>query len=294
LFTFVYICLYLFTFVYICLHLFTFVYFCLLLFTFVYYCLLLFTIVYYCLLLFTIVYYCLLLFTIVYYCLLLFTIVYYCLQDEALSLVVTPKKRRHKVTDTRITPRTLSRVLGGEPLVDLHKHFPHFAAGLNGDSSPSGPGRQGMHPLFPGLPAPPGLFAGLPTSVAIPNPSLADFNPFRSFYSPPHLPVSSSNQATPSSAPGSAIREHHRPSPKMVTSSTPPLEKSRGVLPRERHHSSSDLGRDNALTPPSMLRGHASLLSRGSPDFAARLRDDRERDQDEFDRMNSMSYMSGK
>merc|ERR1712223_2220285 len=44
-------------------------------------------------------------------------------QDEALSLVVTPKKRRHKVTDTRITPRTLSRVLG-EPLAELHKQFP--------------------------------------------------------------------------------------------------------------------------------------------------------------------------
>lgn len=28
-------------------------------------------------------------------------------QNEALSLVVTTKKKRHKVTDTRITPRTV-------------------------------------------------------------------------------------------------------------------------------------------------------------------------------------------
>merc|ERR1712223_2020204 len=115
-------------------------------------------------------------------------------QDEALSLVVTPKKRRHKVTDTRITPRTLSRVLG-EPLAELHKQFPNFQGfkGTNTDGgNPGGIAAAGSprlpvpHPLFPGLPAPPGLLAGLPTSVAIPNPSLADFNPFSSFYSPPH------------------------------------------------------------------------------------------------------------
>ena len=194
-------------------------------------------------------------------------------QDEALSLVVTPKKRRHKVTDTRITPRTLSRVLGEQPaLAELHKTFPHFAAGLK-EGPRAGPGAPGSHPLFPGLPAPPGLLSGLPTSVAIPNPSLSDFNPF-SFYSPPHLP--SSAAATPPGLP--AVRDNK---PKMMMSATPPLEKSKSH--RERHHSSSDLGRDDA-TPPSMLR-HPSLLSRGSPDFAARLRDDRERDIDEFDRM---------
>lgn len=32
-------------------------------------------------------------------------------QNEALSLVMQPKKKRHKVTDTRITPRTVSRIL---------------------------------------------------------------------------------------------------------------------------------------------------------------------------------------
>lgn len=152
------------------------------------------------------------------------------------------------------------------------------------------------HPLFPGLPAPPGLLAGLPTSVAIPNPSLADFNPFSSFYSPPHLPVSSSgNTNTPAGFPPSAVREHNKP---KFMSSTPPLDKSRHQFnqSRERHHSSSDIAaRDmDGTTPPSLLR-HPSLLSRGSPDFAARLRDDRERDQEEFDRMGpSMPFgMSG-
>merc|ERR1711981_770535 len=192
-------------------------------------------------------------------------------QDEVLSLVVTPKKRRHKVTDTRITPRTLSRVLG-EPLAELHKQFPHIAPGFKG---PIGDGRSvpGSHPLFAGMPAPPGLLAGLPTSVAIPNPSLGDFNPFSSFYSPPHLPNVSS-----SATPPNVVR------PKLAT--PPPLEKSR---PRERHPSSNDMSRDDA-TPPSMLR-HSALLSRGSPDFAARLRDDRERDQEDFDRMQT--FMSG-
>merc|ERR1712223_1843840 len=217
-------------------------------------------------------------------------------QDEALSLVVTPKKRRHKVTDTRITPRTLSRVLG-EPMAELQKQFPNFhgfkrqstEGGNAAAGSPRLPGPPVPHPLFPGLPAPPGLLAGLPTSVAIPNPSLADFNPFSSFYSPPHLPVSSS-AGTPTGLPPSAVRDNK---PKLM-SSTPPLDKSRQVLQsRERHHSSSDLGRDEGTTPPSLLR-HPSLLSRGSPDFAARLRDDRERDQEDFDRMGqSMGFMSG-
>lgn len=219
-------------------------------------------------------------------------------QDEALSLVVTPKKRRHKVTDTRITPRTLSRVLG-EPLAELHKQFPHFAAGLKNSSQISEAGNNqrlpGSHPLFPGLPAPPGLLAGLPTSVAIPNPSLGDFNPFSSFYSPPHLPNASSAGATPPSGlpnlAAAAAAAAAAQKPKMMMSSTPPLEKSR---PRERHHSSSDLGREvEGSTPPSLLR-HPSLLSRGSPDFAARLREDRNRDEEDFERMGPMSFMSGK
>ena len=205
-------------------------------------------------------------------------------QDEALSLVVTPKKRRHKVTDTRITPRTLSRVLGEQPLAELHKQFPHFAAGLKADGTATRP----QHPLFPGLPAPPGLLSGLPTSVAIPNPSLSDFNPF-SFYSPPHLPASSAaTGATPPGMP--AVRDNK---PKSLMSGTPPLEKSKPQFQRERHHSSSDLGVRDDATPPSLLR-HPSLLSRGSPDFAARLREDRDRDIEDFDRMAPFFGAGGK
>ncbi|XP_059058308.1 homeobox protein prospero isoform X1 [Achroia grisella] len=83
-------------------------------------------------------------------------------QNEALSLVVTPKKKRHKVTDTRITPRTVSRILGE-------------GVGHSPESK------------FPESPSPrpyPGGMA-LPTSVAIPNPSLHEsqvFSPYSPFF----------------------------------------------------------------------------------------------------------------
>lgn len=82
-------------------------------------------------------------------------------QNEALSLVVTPKKKRHKVTDTRITPRTVSRILG------------------------EGMG-QSPESKFPESPSPrpyPGGMA-LPTSVAIPNPSLHESQVFSPYTSP--------------------------------------------------------------------------------------------------------------
>ncbi|KAM3962487.1 homeobox protein prospero [Aphomia sociella] len=83
-------------------------------------------------------------------------------QSEAISLVVTPKKKRHKVTDTRITPRTVSRILGE-------------GVGHSPESK------------FPESPSPrpyPGGMA-LPTSVAIPNPSLHEsqvFSPYSPFF----------------------------------------------------------------------------------------------------------------
>lgn len=83
-------------------------------------------------------------------------------QNEALSLVVTPKKKRHKVTDTRITPRTVSRILGEGVGHSPESKFPE---------SPS------PRP-FPGGMA-------LPTSVAIPNPSLHEsqvFSPYSPFF----------------------------------------------------------------------------------------------------------------
>ncbi|XP_050354095.1 homeobox protein prospero isoform X2 [Nymphalis io] len=81
--------------------------------------------------------------------------------SEPLSLVVTPKKKRHKVTDTRITPRTVSRILG------------------------EGVG-QSPESKFPESPSPrPFLTGNLPTSVAIPNPSLHEsqvFSPYSPFF----------------------------------------------------------------------------------------------------------------
>lgn len=97
-------------------------------------------------------------------------------QNEALSLVVTPKKKRHKVTDTRITPRTVSRILGEGVGHSPESKFPE---------SPS-------PRLYPGGMA-------LPTSVAITNPSLHEsqvFSPYSPFFgagggmgrSPPSVP----------------------------------------------------------------------------------------------------------
>ncbi|XP_057337419.1 homeobox protein prospero isoform X2 [Microplitis mediator] len=95
-------------------------------------------------------------------------------QNEALSLVMTPKKKRHKVTDTRITPRTVSRILAQE-----------------GSGSQSG--NESPPPLPPptrhvyGHAAPPMLPVSLPTSVAIPNPSLHEsqvFSPYSPFFNP--------------------------------------------------------------------------------------------------------------
>merc|ERR1712223_207292 len=161
-------------------------------------------------------------------------------QDEALSLVVTPKKKRHKVTDTRITPRTMSRVLGNESNImsDLHKQLNNanlpFPPPLSGMKTPSSdastindlsprlplgstPTGAASHPaqILPGFPGVPGFIPPLPTSVAIPNPSLADFNPFSSFYSPP-LPKGLGSDASRiddmgfgrSRTPGSPSRDH--------------------------------------------------------------------------------------
>ncbi|XP_049877952.1 homeobox protein prospero [Pectinophora gossypiella] len=82
-------------------------------------------------------------------------------QNEALSLVVTPKKKRHKVTDTRITPRTVSRILGEGVGQSPESKFPE---------SPSP------------RPYPGGL--SLPTSVAIPNPSLNENHVFSPYTGP--------------------------------------------------------------------------------------------------------------
>jgi hypothetical protein len=81
-------------------------------------------------------------------------------QTEAMALVVAPKRKRHKVTDTRITPRTVSRLLGQD------------SYGGRESSSVSPPSSMGYPSHGPSQPPPPLIPVSLPTSVAIPNPSL--------------------------------------------------------------------------------------------------------------------------
>ena len=223
-------------------------------------------------------------------------------QDEALSLVVTPKKKRHKVTDTRITPRTMSRVLGNESNImsDLHKHlssgnhlpFPPPLSGLptprseaNGmnDLSPRLPGARatpGMPPIIPGFPGAAGILPPLPTSVAIPNPSLADFNPFSSFYSPP-LPKPLGSDLS------KLVGDDLSFGGRSKTPGSPPHHDRRE---RERRRSAG-VDRDS----PANLLSRPTLLN--SPDFANFSRSgDSEKgssnnDQDEFDR--SLQQLSG-
>ena len=98
-------------------------------------------------------------------------------QEEAMSLVVTPKKKRHKVTDSRLTPRTVGRLLEDIP------RYPHVPVSVSsGNTSPrSSPPPPPLPPTQPPprpaafpQPPPPLLPVSLPTSVAIPNPSLQD------------------------------------------------------------------------------------------------------------------------
>lgn len=115
-------------------------------------------------------------------------------QDEALSLVVTPKKKRHKVTDSRLTPRTVGRLL--EDLPRYPQMTPTSANSSPRYNSPPSPPPQPplpphslthtlqhtlQHPHIhhsrpnPFHQPPPALLpVSLPTSVAIPNPSLHD------------------------------------------------------------------------------------------------------------------------
>ena len=127
-------------------------------------------------------------------------------QDDALNLTVTPKKKRHKVTDTRITPRTVSRLLGEQPsMADLQKHFGH--------GTPFGmpPGFL-PRPPFPGMPG--SFLPNIPTSLT---PSLnhpAEHFPFSPFGFPG--PLNRPRDLSPPSRPRSA-------SPPRDTRPPPPL-----------------------------------------------------------------------
>ena len=88
-------------------------------------------------------------------------------QTEALPLVVnTPKKKRTKVTDTRLSPRAARALLneGSSGPMDFEKSNVSPQMGMPPHLPPTS-----LHPDFPHHPLVP---VTLPTSVAIPNPSL--------------------------------------------------------------------------------------------------------------------------
>lgn len=100
--------------------------------------------------------------------------------ETALSLVLTPssRRKRSKVTDTRMTPRSVSRLLANEnPLLSLFARNdsrllspPQHVQPLHANGSLITNGHRSPHAAPPPL-----VPVSLPTSVAVPNPSLASF-----------------------------------------------------------------------------------------------------------------------
>lgn len=98
-------------------------------------------------------------------------------QTEPLPLVVnTPKKKRTKVTDTRISPKTARALLGQDPMGFAHLHMEQT---------------EQRHPV----PSFPGLLPHLPTSVAIPNPSLQNSDILSYYREHPFMDPRSSNHS---------------------------------------------------------------------------------------------------
>ncbi|XP_033228612.1 homeobox protein prospero isoform X2 [Belonocnema kinseyi] len=158
-------------------------------------------------------------------------------QNEALSLVMTPKKKRHKVTDTRITPRTVSRILAQEGSVSQG----------GSDSPPPPPPPRPYHtPMLP---------VSLPTSVAIPNPSLHESQVFS-----PYSPFFNSHPVHPGQVPPPG--PHHLPA-------SPP---GSGVELRD----SPPLPHPPAMLHPALL----AAAQHGSPDYGHLRMDSNDRGSD--------------
>ena len=160
-------------------------------------------------------------------------------QDDALNLTVTPKKKRHKVTDTRITPRTVSRLLGEQPsMADIHKHF--------------GPGGPFMAPGFlprPPFPGPLGSFLpNIPTSLPMSHPG--DHFPFSPFGFPGPL-SRGREQSPPSSRPRSASPPRDpRPPPPLIhpallAAQSPDFPHMRHLQDQDMLRPSSEAGSDD-------------------------------------------------
>lgn len=225
-------------------------------------------------------------------------------QAEALSLVVTPKKKRHKVTDTRITPRTVSRILAQDGIIpsggnviqvdqnnsnqgsgnsnnNNNLNSANVAAlnsgsvGMKNSSSNNNNNNQQQQQQAPQFnsqppsvqastptesPSPRGSFhppppsmlpVSLPTSVAIPNPSLHEsqvFSPYSPFFNPhgpphggPHGPQPSQfhHMKVSSSPPGINGMMDPRDSPPLPH---PPTMLHPALLAAAHHGSSPDYG----------------------------------------------------
>ncbi|KOB75175.1 Prospero [Operophtera brumata] len=204
-------------------------------------------------------------------------------QNEALSLVVTPKKKRHKVTDTRITPRTVSRLLGEGVGHSPESKFPE---------SPS-------PRLYPGGMA-------LPTSVAITNPSLHEsqvFSPYSPFFgagggmgrSPPSVPERESPPLPqpPALLHPALLAAAHHASPDYLRHHAHAHVPHHGPPPHHPHHmdaqdhsdcNSTDLPYDGLLPTISFYNrlqlsltyhssSHLGLLSKQRPLISQRCRD---------------------
>lgn len=216
-------------------------------------------------------------------------------QAEALSLVVTPKKKRHKVTDTRITPRTVSRILAQDGIIpsgnpiqldqnnsnqgsntassnsslnSANSGNNNNANNNNNTNNSKNNNQQQFNSQPPSVqastptesPSPRGSFhppppsmlpVSLPTSVAIPNPSLHEsqvFSPYSPFFNPhgpphggPHGPQPSQfhHMKVSSSPPGMNGMMDPRDSPPLPH---PPTMLHPALLAAAHHGNSPDYG----------------------------------------------------
>ncbi|XP_050297050.1 homeobox protein prospero isoform X2 [Anthonomus grandis grandis] len=158
-------------------------------------------------------------------------------QNEALSLVVAPKKKRHKdfmpfkVTDTRITPRTVSRILGQEGGMGMSPASMEPNSG--GQPSCPSPRPPPYHQPPPMLPV------SLPTSVAIPNPGLHEsqvFSPYSPFF---HGPSHGHHMAMQASSSPPRMHKMERESPPVHH---PPTLLHPALLAAAQHGGSPDYG----------------------------------------------------
>uniref|UniRef100_A0AAR5Q2U2 Homeobox protein prospero n=1 Tax=Dendroctonus ponderosae TaxID=77166 RepID=A0AAR5Q2U2_DENPD len=150
-------------------------------------------------------------------------------QNEALSLVVAPKKKRHKVTDTRITPRTVSRILGQDGGMGMSP----ASMDQSGGSAPTCPSPRPPPYHQP----PPMLPVSLPTSVAIPNPGLHEsqvFSPYSPFF---HGPSHGHHMAMQASSSPPRMHKMERESPPVHH---PPTLLHPALLAAAQHGGSPD------------------------------------------------------